>query len=253
MTLPNPIAIQMWTLRDLVAADFADTLRQVARIGYGAVEFAGYGDLPAADVRRMMDDLGLVPAGAHVGIAPLEEDFDRVADFHLELGCTNIIVPGPPAGFERTAANWAALGSRIAALLPLAARRGIALHYHNHGGELARFDGRPALDILLQTAGAGLGAEIDVYWVKFAGDDPAEAVSRRAGTCHMVHLKDMAHGATPRDVEVGEGVLDWPSIFHACREAGVEWYVVEMDNCPKPPLESIELALRNLRRMGIVS
>ena len=42
-------------------------------------------------------------------------------------------------------------------------------------------------------------------------------------------------------------------MIDACREAGVEWYVVEMDNCPKPPLESIELALRNLRRMGIVS
>ena len=253
MTLPTPLAVQMWTLRDLGIENLADTLRQLGRMGYGAVEFAGYGGHTARDVRRMLDDSAMVAAGAHVGIAQLEADFASVADFHAELGCRNLVVPGPPAGFERNAAGWIDLGKRISALQPQAADRGLSLHYHNHDSELNRFEGRMALDLLLQAAGPKTGAEIDVYWVRFAGDDPAEMISRHAGHCHMVHLKDMAPAEPPHDVEVGEGTLNWDSIFHACREAGIEWYIVELDNCNKPPLEAVELALRNLRRMGIIA
>ena len=36
-----PIALQLYTLRNETARDFAGTLREVAKIGYAGVEFAG--------------------------------------------------------------------------------------------------------------------------------------------------------------------------------------------------------------------
>ena len=40
-----PIAVQLYTVRDLAAKDFPGTLKEVARIGYKSVELAGYGNL----------------------------------------------------------------------------------------------------------------------------------------------------------------------------------------------------------------
>ena len=51
--------------------------------------------------------------------------------------------------------------------------------------------------------------------------------------------------------EVGEGNLEWPQILAACREASIEWYIVEQDTCQGDPFESLGLSLRNLRQMGL--
>ena len=251
MNLPNPLALQLWTLRALGDKKLLDAIADVARIGYGAVEFAGFGSTSAKVLRSTMDAEGIIAAGSHVGIDPLENDFDRVADYHEEIGCRDIIVPGPPAGFEFTPEGWRSLGQRLAALQPRCERRGFRLGYHNHNREMMRFEGTAALDILLKEAGPKVGSELDLYWAAFAGDDPAEAIRERAGSVHWVHLKDMSKSTPPTDVEVGEGNLQWPAIFEACREAGVEWFIVEMDNPPKPGLESSALALKNLRAMAL--
>lgn len=251
MNLPNPLALQMWTLRALGDQKLLDAIKDVAHIGYGAVEFAGFGSIPAKILRSTMDGEGIVAAGSHVGIDPLENDFDHIADYHEEIGCRDIIVPAPPPGFEFTLESWRCLGQRLAALQPRCEARGFRLGYHNHNRELIRFEGIPALDILLKEAGPKVAAELDLYWAAFAGNDPAQSIRDRADAVRWVHLKDMSKSTPPTDVEVGEGILQWLPIFEACQQAGVEWFIVEMDNPPKPGLESSALALKNLRAMGL--
>ncbi|PKO16471.1 hypothetical protein CVU37_10850 [candidate division BRC1 bacterium HGW-BRC1-1] len=251
MHLPNPLALQMWTLRAQGGPELLAAIKDVSHIGYGAVEFAGFGTTSAKEVRSVMDAEGIVAAGSHVGVDALEKDFDRIADYHEEVQCRNIIVPSPPAGFEFTAESWHDLGLRLAALQPRCESRGLKLGYHNHNRELERFDDAPALDILLKSAGPSVGAELDLYWLAFAGDDPVESIRQRADACAWVHLKDMSRSTPPTDVEVGEGILEWASILQACQDACVEWFVVEMDNPPKPGLESSAIALNNLRKMGV--
>jgi sugar phosphate isomerase/epimerase len=51
--------------------------------------------------------------------------------------------------------------------------------------------------------------------------------------------------------EVGEGNLNWPAILQACREAGVEWYAVEQDECQRDPFESLKISYDNLKAMGL--
>ena len=49
------IALQLYTLRDLTSNDMAGTLNQVAELGYEGVEPAGYGDLQADSLKRVLD------------------------------------------------------------------------------------------------------------------------------------------------------------------------------------------------------
>src|SRR5437870_2072926 len=124
------------------------------------------------------------------------------------------------------------------------------LCYHNHAFELDRFNGRTGLDILFGAADPDLvHAEIDMYWIQYGGGDPVEMVRRFAGRAPLIHLKDMAADGTRTFAEVGEGIMDWPAILAASQSAGAQWYIVEQDTCRRSPFESIEISLRNLRRL----
>jgi sugar phosphate isomerase/epimerase len=69
-----------------------------------------------------------------------------------------------------------------------------------------------------------------------------------------VHLKDMAMGPDGQQqmAEVGEGNMNWDGILGACRDAEVEWYIIEQDICQHDPFESLAISLRNVKGMGLV-
>jgi sugar phosphate isomerase/epimerase len=55
-----------------------------------------------------------------------------------------------------------------------------------------------------------------------------------------------------RMAEIGEGNLNWPAILGAAAAAGVEWYLVEQDQCyDRTPFESLAISYRNLKEMGL--
>ena len=127
---------------------------------------------------------------------------------------------------------------------------GLTLCYHNHAFELEEsFDGELGLDILYNnSSAANLSAEIDVYWVKRGGADPAAYLAKYAGRIPLVHAKDM--DTAGNFAEGGAGTLDFAAIFAAAEAGGVTTYVVEQDTCPGDPLESVALSIANLRKMG---
>jgi sugar phosphate isomerase/epimerase len=253
MKITTPLAVQLYTIRELTAKDFAGTLKEVRDAGYGAVEFAGHGGLGAKELRQLLSDLGLEAAGSHVGIDALGADFGTTADFHEEIGCRNLVVSGPPGGFERTAAGWSDLGRRLGEAAPRCAARGFKLAYHNHDFEFQPFDGRTGHELLFAAAGEGVGAQVDTYWVQFAGGNPAALIRRMRGQVHSLHLKDMSAGPERHDVEVGEGILDWAGILEAGAVAGAGWYIVEQDECRNPHIQSIRTSAANLRKMGVLA
>ena len=52
--------------------------------------------------------------------------------------------------------------------------------------------------------------------------------------------------------EIGEGNLNWPAILAAAAAGGVEWYLVEQDECyQRDPFESLAISYRNLQAMGL--
>jgi sugar phosphate isomerase/epimerase len=248
--MPRPgIALQLYTVREAAKEDFAGALRQVAAIGYPAVELAGYGGLAAPDLKRLLDELGLAVAGAHIPLARLEGALEEEVAFNAALGAADLICPVLPpdrradeAGFRQAAASLAAIGRRCREL-------GARFHYHNHAFEFERFGDRTAMEILLDESDpATVGWEPDVYWIAFAKEDPVAWVRRYADRCRLVHIKDMTAGDQPTFAEVGEGVLDFEPIFAAAPDAA--WYVVEQDASARPPFESIAISLRHLREWG---
>jgi sugar phosphate isomerase/epimerase len=245
------VALQLYTVREAAGKDFAGTLRQVAQAGYPAVEFAGYGGLAPERVRDLLGELGLIAAGTHTGLEELQRDLPGVVKLHHTIGCSFCTVPSLPGRYSRDEAGFAQGGRDLEAVGRQLAAEGITLAYHNHAHEFVRCGARYGLDVLYANADpAYLKAELDAFWAKRGGVDPAAYVRQLGSRCALMHIKDMT--ADGDFAEVGAGVLDFQPLFAAGDAVGTRWYIVEQDSCKRPPLESIQISLDNLRQWGRV-
>ncbi len=240
------IALQLYTIRDETARDFTAMVREVAKIGYNGVEFAGYGGLAGSDMAALLASTKLRAAGTHVRWATLEADPTREINYCVEIGCRNITIPflGKEwyEGESLTALRLNAIGRS-------AQEKGLTLSYHNHSHEFTQSDdGRYLLDVLLDSTNPELvKLELDTYWAAYAGVDPIAYLRKRAGRVPLIHVKDMMPERT--FTEVGDGTLDIRGICRAAGESGTEWYVVENDAPTIPSLESARRSFENLSRI----
>ena len=177
--------LQMYTLRQLTDKQMAKTLEQVAQMGYTGVELAGFGDLTPEEMVQEVRKNGLTVISAHIGYQDLQADEDKWIRIAGELGMTRITLPWMDP--ERlSSANIEATADMINGIQKTLAAAGIELSYHNHDFEFV--DGR--YERLMELC-PELKFELDTYWVKFAGYDPAELMAKYADRIVLVHLKDM--------------------------------------------------------------
>lgn len=245
-----PIALQLYTLREEMQKDFAGTLRKVAEIGYSGVEFAGFGGMKVYELKALLENLGLKPVGAHIGIDELRNNLNEVISYNIELGNRYIVCPWASYKDKEDFINMAMELDKIGAKLE---NMGLQLCYHNHAHEFVRFDGVYGLDILYRdTTINTLMAEIDTYWVAYAGVNPIEYMKKYEGRTPLIHIKDMDSTEKREYTEIGNGILDIKGIAKQAEVSGTKWIIVEQDECKRPPLESIKISYENLKKMNLV-
>ncbi len=250
------IGLQLYTLRDETAKDFAGTLRQVAEMGYEGVEFAGYGDASAEEMRDLLNELGLVAFGSHVSLQRLEENLDEEIAYLKTVGATYVICPyltaehlaGGEAFWRELFVKFKGFGERLRA-------EGLVFAYHNHAFEFeSKIDGEFIFDAMYSSVDADLlQVEIDLGWVQYAGQDPLAYIAKYAGRLPLLHLKDFRQGKPGEQidtVELGQGDLALNELIAAAEKAQVKWLIVEQDSCANPPLESVQTSMEWLKANG---
>ena len=246
---PDQIALQLYTLRDLLADDLPGTLRAVADAGYRAVELAGLPPIADDELAALLAEHGLEPIASHEPLERLRTDLDGVVRRLTALGCPRAIVPSLPPADHASAVAVAAVAAELGSLADRLGEAGIRLGYHNHAFEFEPLDGTTAWDVLCEHLPPSVELEIDVYWASVGGRDPAELIDSARAAVRLLHMKDREDGPEPRDAPVGSGILSWSDIVRAGRVAGVEWYVVEQDD-PRDPLADVSSALASLERLA---
>jgi sugar phosphate isomerase/epimerase len=228
------IGIQLYTLRDLQAADLPGTLALLAGIGYPEVELFTLQGRTAAEFRAALDAVGLRAIGAHVGIDRWRSELDTVLDEAQTLGMPYVGVPGvfpnPPATLE----SYSALAREFNRYGEAAADRGLRFYYHNHNFEFTRDRGRRLYDVLLDETDPDLVFfELDLYWIVTAGADPLDYLGRYdQARWPLFHVKD--RNAAGEFADLGEGNIDFGRIFRALENKHYHHYLVERDTQPDP-------------------
>jgi sugar phosphate isomerase/epimerase len=251
----SQIACQMYTLREFTKtpADIAKTLARVKKIGYDAIQVSAFGPIEAKELARILTGEGLECCATHISLERMRDHTAQVIEDHKLWGCRYTAIGGYNSK-EGRETDWHQFARDYSALADKFDGSGISIGYHNHSHELFRFGKKTALDILIEECSPKIWFEIDTYWIVAGGGDPIQWISKVRNRIPCVHLKDMSvrPDRTQLMMEVGEGNLNWRGILQACRESGVQWYIVEQDNCNgRDPFECVERSLRNLREMGI--
>ncbi|MBW8351986.1 sugar phosphate isomerase/epimerase [Bacillus sp. IITD106] len=243
-----PVAVQMYTLRDESAQDFAGTLKKVAELGFDGVEFAGYGGLEVQEVRALLDEYGLKAASSHVSLDALESDLAAVIEEQKILGSSYIVCPFLMPD-RRSEKDYKELISFLEKAGEECRKEGITLCYHNHDFELERLsDGRTALESIFDDVSPeNLETELDIYWLAKAGENPVEWIKKYQNRTPLVHLKDMTTDEEKFFAELGTGGVDVEAVLNIGEEANVKWWIVEQDASRKTPFESIEISINYLK------
>lgn len=238
-----PTAIQLYTLRDLPDST-TDLIRRVGAVdnnggpGYDAVEFAGLGSATASEIKTTLEETGVNPASAHVGLEALEgESFESTVTTYKEFGVDTFVVPYLSPSSIDTVEKVESLAQRMNEVAASLREYNARLGFHNHDGEFQEIgDGTTPLEVFDETLNEEVIFEIDVGWVLTAGYDPVEVIEQYSGRTELIHMKDMEDGEFR---EIGEGAVDMRQVAQVAREkANVDYLIYEHD-APSDPAGSV--------------
>lgn len=288
--ISRDIGIQLYTMAQPLSDDFPGTIKKLAAFGYKNLEFAGpyyfspeeeiknnplvtfmglsgygyHGHTPK-EIRKMLDDLGLVSTSAHISDNSLKYSIDEAIEAANIIGQKYILSPAfmgqTPDEYKAAAELYNGFGERCKA-------GGIRYGYHTHNGEFAVYKGQSLFDILVKETDPELVCfELDLFWAAVAGVDVVTLIRQYPGRVKLLHIKDidkpmeepyttfdpsvgmdMLMQLMKRQCIIGEGAIDFKSILGQVDDAGIEQLFIESD-FPPEPLKYAEQSASNLKKI----
>jgi sugar phosphate isomerase/epimerase len=223
------------TLR-MTPKDYEGVIRKVAAMGYDGVETAGFDGTTASAAAKLFKELSLTVVGAHSPF-PVGEKKNEILDLSSSFGCKYMIVAhiGPDDVKDMDAIK--ALCDKTNEAQANASARGMTMMIHNHWWEYAVRDGKLVADLMIERLDPAVLFELDTYWIKVAGVDPAERVKQLGSRCPVLHIKDGPGNREDPMTAVGSGIMDVPAILKA-GGANTAWWIMEADRVAGDALEA---------------
>ncbi|SEN26369.1 Sugar phosphate isomerase/epimerase [Mucilaginibacter gossypiicola] len=260
------IGLQLYTVRDAMAADPAAALAKVAGLGFTSVEGATYtgnelfyGKSPA-DFAALLKQNGLIMPSAHYRLGEelvngehqkgtIMNDWKKAVDDAAAAGVKYMVC----AYLSQSERGDLDHYKKIANMLDVAGETckgaGIQLCYHNHDFEFIQENGKYPYEILLDSTDKNLvKMEMDLYWVTKANQDPIALINKHPGRFPLWHVKDMDKTPEKKFTEVGNGVIDFKKIFTQAKKSGLQYFFVEQDVCPGDPFDSISQSISYIKK-----
>jgi sugar phosphate isomerase/epimerase len=239
------LGLQLYTIRDAMAADLKGTLQKVSSFGYEEVEIYGFADklyygLEPKVFKQMLDDNNLTTSSGHYNLNKFmlegtDDDLKRYVDECIEgaqiLKQEYIVWPwlDPDSRtidkFKIVAAKLNLIGERVKAA-------NLLLAYHNHDFEFIDHDGKIGYDVILNETDASLvKIQMDLYWLSHSSKLPAHHYFEKyPGRFVSWHIKDMNKQDRDLHEVVGDGVIDFTVFLKDAKLAGVKHMFVEQGN-----------------------
>jgi len=203
-------SVQLYTVRDAIAADLPATIARLAQIGYTKVEPYAFADR-ADELARAFSDAGVTAPSGHASVIDAD-DPDRIFDAAEQLGIESVFDPFVPSDRWKTADDAYRLADRVNELSSLAAERRLSFGYHNHQWEFANKDqGRSVYSFFVERLEPGVILELDTFWSTVGGEDTPALLRSLSPRVQFLHIKDgTVEGDIATALPSSESALDVP-------------------------------------------
>lgn len=249
------LSVQLWSVKDAVAADFEGTLKQLKAMGFQGVEFAGNFGAYANDpkgLKAFLEKTGLKASGAHVPFEKLNaENFDATVAFYKAIDCKYLIIPMDHRAF--TAEGAKEVAAELEAIQKKLDAHGMHTGYHNHKPEMLGEMGKTPWDVIGKNTTQDVILQQDVGWTEVAGKNPVDFVKAYPGRTITTHYKAAAPDEGNKENPIlGKDTTDWKALIEANKTVGgTLWLVVEQEVYPDgmTPMQSVEASLKGLQKV----
>jgi len=243
-----PVGLQLYSVREQCQADLPGTLAAVSKIGFRAVEFAGYYDRGAKDLRKLLDDNGLIACGTHTPYESVQGDkLKETIEFNRTIGNKFLIVPW--MNEAKSQQEWLDRAKLFNEIADRVKPEGMWVGYHAHQHDFNQIDRVTAWDLFFGNTKAEVVMQLDTSNCCEGHADPVAVLKKYPGRARTIHIK--AFGGGP-DAVIGEDKVDWQAVFAFCESKGkTQWYVLEHESS-KDPLDAVRRSYEALKKMGKV-
>ena len=252
------IGLHLYTLRAQLPKDLPGMLQKISQMGIRYLEGGGTYNLSQEEYKKLLqkNNLQLVSYGA--SFEELEKNPQAVAEKAKFFGATYVMcawVPHQGDVFsiddaKRTVAVFNAAGK-------IMKEQGLQFVYHAHGYEFQPYEGGTFFDYLLRNMNPDYANfQMDVFWFKNSGQDPAAWLLRHPERFLTLHLKDRKHGTPDNvtakaDVEtnvvLGTGDVDIAAVMAAAKRTGIKYAFIEDESSRS--LEQVPQSLAYLKSL----
>ena len=235
--IDQPIGFQTWIVREMLAKDFAGTLKIMANEGYQLVEMCspegyidnGFGPLTKikpADMKKIIHDAGLNCPTCHFGFSELTDHLDQRIEWSKQLGLSVMICSSFDLPKTATLDDYLKSADKLNKAAEKIKKAGLQTGYHNHDMEFHMLDNQLVYDALMKRFDANLVKMQFQTQVITLGYKASTYFDKYPGRFISSHLSDWT--AEKKEVPIGQGVVNWKEFFSAAKTGGVKYFYVEM-------------------------
>jgi sugar phosphate isomerase/epimerase len=259
---PAKLSVQLYTVREQIMQDIRNTLWKLSEIGYKHVETAFWPKNVSLDMAaNYLKEFGLSVSSAHIEI-PIGNQQRVFLDTARAFNTRKMIWHGWPEDKRYGSLEGT---KELIRIYNDAARfakdNGLEFGIHNHWWEYRnKAGGKYVYQVLNEELDPSVFFEVDTYWVKVAGHDPAAVVAELGKRVQFMHIKDgparwsekLAEDNPDPMTPVGQGVQDFPSIVKAAG-GHAQWLVVEMDKTAIDVFDALRQSFDYLTKNRLVA
>jgi len=285
-----PLGFQSYGVREQIGKDFPGTLKAAKEIGYDSVELcsfkgyakAGFGplaDMKPSEIRRVLKDTGVSAPSSHIQWTEFDNSvIDQTIEWASGIGLKYMTLS--MARRATTMDEWKQIFELMNRYGERVRKAGMLFGYHTHSDEWKKFDGVMVFDEMLRNIDPkNCVYQLDLGGTFSNGLDAGEYMAKNPGRFFSLHLKDSkkrppeaAAPSTPLPPEggqpapgrgrgmanfagalpVGQGDIDWKSVFVGAKKGGIKNYFVEMEvRPPTDPMEAMKASASYLRNLKV--
>lgn len=240
---------QLYSIRDLLPSNPKEYMKQLAEMGYKYFESYSkdpFWGMSPKDAKSFMSDIGVTMVSTHLGLQDTNEEMiAKCADGGLKY----IICPA--IGMQPSADAWKKKAETFSQFGEICKKYGLRYGYHNHAYSFQNANGIKGQKILLDNTDSALVCfELDMCWSEAAGEDSIDHLRKYGNRYELCHVKQLAtKDPKPQQTDLAQGIIDYKSLLRAAKDSGIKYFLVEQEQYPIGPIESMKSDANYLKEL----